>query len=397
MVESPIEPLALRDPSNARASNETPTPFTNPVKLVRALHVINGEHYSGAERVQDLLAGYLPACGYEASFACVKPGRFPQARLHQSTRLYEIPMRGRLDFTCGRRLAQLIRDENYALIHAHTPRSLMVGAQAARLAGVPLVYHVHSPAGRDSTHRLRNLANVWLERRSAHRAARLIAVSPSVRRYMIEQGFLASHVVCVPNGVPAIDAEPRRQTPRSWTLGMVALFRPRKGIEVLLHALAAARSRGCDVRLRAIGPFETAAYESDIRALVAHLELADAIDWTGFTTDIAAELERIDALALPSLFGEGLPMVVLEAMAAGVPVIASAVEGVPEAIRDAEEGLLVQPGDPDALAAAIEQLADGRIDYPQMSLAAQQRHASHFSAEIMARRVADVYDAILGR
>jgi hypothetical protein len=115
----------------------------------RILHVINGEHYSGAERVQDLLAASLPEMGFEVGFACVKAGRFPEARRYREARLYELPMRSRFDRDCGRRLAQLVRDENYALIHAHTPRSLMVGGQAARLTGVPLVYHVHSPAGRD--------------------------------------------------------------------------------------------------------------------------------------------------------------------------------------------------------------------------------------------------------
>jgi glycosyltransferase involved in cell wall biosynthesis len=365
-------------------------------KLARVLHVVNGEHYSGAERVQDLLAGYLPACGYDAAIACVKPDRFPQARQFREAKLFELPMRGRFDFSCGRRIAQLLRDEQFDLVHAHTPRSLLVAGQAARIAGVPLVYHVHSPAGRDSTRRLRNMLNVHLERRWAHRAARLIAVSPSVRRYMIEQGFLASHVVCVPNGVPGIDARPRTAPPTSWTLGIAALFRPRKGIEVLLEALAAARGKGCDVRLRAIGPFETPAYEAEVRALVDRLHLQNAIDWTGFVTDVPAELAKIDALVLPSLFGEGLPMVVLEAMAAGVPVIASDVEGVPEAIRDGEDGLLVKPGDAAALAAAIEQLISGAVDYAAMSAHARARHAEHFSAEIMARRVADVYDAVLG-
>jgi glycosyltransferase involved in cell wall biosynthesis len=364
---------------------------------VRVLHVINGEHYSGAERVEDLLAGYLPACGYEASFACVKPGRFPAARLHQAARLYELPMRSRLDVSCGRKLAQLVRDEQYAIIHAHTPRSLMVGGQAARIAGVPLVYHVHSPAGRDSTRWLQNIVNVWLERRTAHRASRLIAVSPSVRRYMIEQGFLASHVVCVPNGVPRIDVPPRSKTPTAWTLGMTALFRPRKGIEVLLEALAEVRNRGHNVRLRAIGPFESSAYESEVLGLVGRLDLAHAIDWTGFVTDVASELKKVDVLVLPSLFGEGLPMVVLEAMAAGIPVVASNVEGVPEAIRDGVEGLLAEPGRPAPLVAAIEDLARGAVDYTAMSRAAQQRHAEHFSAEVMAAHVAEVYDAVLGR
>jgi glycosyltransferase involved in cell wall biosynthesis len=363
---------------------------------VRVLHVINGEHYSGAERVQDLLAGYLPACGYEVAFSCVKPGRFPGARTFREARLYELPMRRRLDFQCGRRLAQLVRDERYALLHAHTPRSLMVAGQAARLAGVPLVYHVHSPAGRDSTRWLRNLTNVWLERRTAHRAARLIAVSPSVRRYMIEQGFLASHVVCVPNGVPHVPVPPRIQTPTTWTLGMTALFRPRKGIEVVLKAIAELRQRGRHVRLRAIGPFETPGYEAEVRALVKSLDLDAEVTWTGFVVDVGAELSKIDVLVLPSLFGEGLPMVVLEAMAAGVPVVASQVEGVPEAIRDREEGLLVAPGDAKALAEALDDVVSGRLDYAKLSATAQARHAEHFSAEIMAGRVADVYDHILG-
>jgi glycosyltransferase involved in cell wall biosynthesis len=368
-----------------------------PPQLVRVLHVINGEHFSGAERVQDLLAGYLPKSGYEVSFACVKPGRFPEARKHRDARLYELPMRSRFDLNCGRKLAHLVRDEQYTIIHAHTPRSLMVGGQAARLAGVPLIYHVHSPAGRDSTRWLQNAINVWLERRTGHRAARLIAVSPSVRRYMIEQGFLASHVICVPNGVPTIAAPPRLRAPTTWTLGMTALFRPRKGIEVLLEALSEVRRRGHNVRLRAIGPFESRAYEAEVLGLVGRLDLAHAIDWTDFVSDVGAELQKIDALVLPSLFGEGLPMVVLEAMAAGVPVIASNVEGVPEAIRDDEEGLLVEPGLSGPLADAIEELTSGKLNYPAMSHAAQARHAEHFSAEIMAARVAEVYDAVLGR
>lgn len=368
-----------------------------PPRLVRALHVINGEHYSGAERVQDLLAGYLPECGYEVGFACVKPSRFPDARKFREAALYSVPMRGRLDFSCGRKLASLIRDEGFALVHAHTPRSLMAASHAARLAGVPLVYHVHSPAGRDSTRWFRNMSNAWLERRLARRASRLIAVSPSVRRYMIEQGFSANEVVCVPNGVPTVEVAPRTEPPVTWTLGMTALFRPRKGIEVLLEALKIARHVGCDVRLRAIGPFETPAYEAEVRGLATRLGLDDAIDWTGFVTNVSAELAQVDALVLPSLFGEGLPMVVLEAMAAGLPVIASDVEGVPEAIVDRQDGLLVQPGDAASLAAAIDELASGLMDYPALSRNAQVRHAEHFSAEAMAAKVARVYDQVLGR
>jgi glycosyltransferase involved in cell wall biosynthesis len=393
-VDSPV-PV----PTLERTADQVPSlPESAPsaTRRGRVLHVINGEHYSGAERVQDLLAAHLPEEGYEVGFACLKPDRFPKSRQYRDCPAYELPMLGRFDLSVARRLAQLIRDERYCLVHAHTPRSLMLGGLAARRTGVPLVYHVHSPAGRDSTRRLRNWLNVWLERRTAHRAARLIAVSPSVRRYMLEQGFRASQVVCVPNGVPRIDVPPRTATPAQWTLGMVALFRPRKGVEVLLEALALARSQGRRVLLRAVGPFETPQYEREISQLASRLGVADQIEWTGFVEDIGAELGQVDALALPSLFGEGLPMVVLEAMAAGLPVIASRVEGVPEAIRHGEEGLLVEPGSAAELAAAIAELVEQRLSYPALSASAQRRHAELFSADVMAGRCAEIYGQILG-
>ena len=139
---------------------------------------------------------------------------------------------------------------------------------------------------------------------------RMPAVSPSLVRYMVARGFAAERVVCVPNGVPtnlaAVDRTPPLGT---WTLGTVALFRPRKGVEVLLEALAAVRSWGLDVRLRAVGGFETLAYETAILGLADRLGVTSAIDWTGFTRDVNAELAKIDLFVLPSLFGEGLPIV----------------------------------------------------------------------------------------
>ena len=367
------------------------------VATARVLHVINGEHYSGAERVQDLLAQELPGFGFDVGFACVKPDRFDQARKTKQAVLHETPMRGPIDPICVSRLVELIHSENYALVHAHTPRSLIAGSQAARRAGVPLVYHIHSPTVRDSTRRLRNFINAKLELWNLRSAARLIAVSPSLRQFMCDQGCESHQVVYVPNGVPALAASPRSRPTGSWTLGMAALFRPRKGVEILIEALAVLRSQGLNVRVRAIGPFETPAYEGQVKALVHRLGVEDAITWTGFVEDVPAELEQIDLFVLPSLFGEGLPMVLLEAMAAGVPVVASRVEGVPAAIRHREDGLLCEPGSVSQLTLAIEELAVGTsgLDYAAMSRSAQQRHAESFSARAMAAEVAQVYREVL--
>src|SRR5208337_4438560 len=110
------------------------------------------------------------------------------------------------------------------------------------------------------------------------------------------------------------------------------------GLEVLLEALSQMRDRGLPVRLRAVGSFETPEYERHVRQLAGQLNLDSMIDWAGFARDIDGELARMDLFVLPSLFGEGLPMVVLEAMAAGLPVVATAVPGLPEAVRDGVEG-----------------------------------------------------------
>jgi glycosyltransferase involved in cell wall biosynthesis len=392
-----ILPLPFAHPAAHSAGagfslGEAPTAL----ETVYALHLVNGEHYSGAERVQDLLARQLPRFGCEVGFACVKPRRFPSAREYKESPLVEMPMRGRFDLRVVKRLASLVRNDGYQLIHAHTPRTALVGRLAARRAGVPFVYHVHSPTGRDSTRKLLNRINALVEWAAVRDADRLIAVSPSLREYMIGRGIPAERITCVPNGVPAMGHAMERRPPKgTWTLGSIALFRPRKGIEVLLEALAVLRSHDVNVRLRAVGGFETTAYEAAIHSLAERLGLDDAIDWIGFTRGINRELAKIDLFVLPSLFGEGLPMVVLEAMAAGVPVVATRVEGVPDAVAHRQTGLLVEAGSVSQLARAIEEIVTGGVDYSALSRGARRRHAESFSDTTMAARVAAVYRELL--
>jgi glycosyltransferase involved in cell wall biosynthesis len=367
-----------------------------PARTMRALHLINGEHYSGAERVQDLLAKQLPHLGCEVGFVCVKPRRFAAARETKDAPLVEMPMRGRFDLRVVKRIASIAANEGYDLIHAHTPRTALVGRLAARRIGVPFLYHVHSPAGRDSTRQFINRINAMVEWAAVRDADRLIAVSPSLRQYMITGGIASDRVVCVTNGVPALgNARDRVPPTGTWMLGTIALFRPRKGVEVLLESLAAMRSRDIDVRLRAVGGFETEAYEWAIHALADKLGLNDAIDWIGFTRGVNRELAKMDVFVLPSLFGEGLPMVVLEAMAAGVPVVASHVEGVPDAVQHRQTGLLVDPGSVSQLSRAIEEMVSGRVDYAAYSRAARRRHADLFSDATMAAGVHTVYRDVL--
>jgi len=381
-----------------------PVPITSDLAPVEApvvgfpkvLHLINGEHYSGAERVQDLLASRLPEFGFDCAFACVRPDKFLERRVSRDVPLHVTPMRSRIDMRLVRRIAGLVERHDYQILHAHTPRTVLIGSLVAHETGRPLIYHVHSPAVRESTHPVWNHLRGRVERWSLRRASRLICVSESLGRQMGAHGFPASRVACVPNGVPVLGRLSDRPTPRGrWIVGTVALFRPRKGLEVLLEAVAGLRRRGFDIGFRAIGEFETPDYERRMKRLAGSLGLEEVTEWTGFTRDVNRVLASLDLFVLPSLFGEGLPMVVLEAMAAGVPVVASRVEGVPEAIRQGIDGLLVDPGSANDLAGAIGRVVTGAVPWQRLRQAAHARQIDHFSDRSMAKGVAHVYRDVL--
>jgi glycosyltransferase involved in cell wall biosynthesis len=342
------------------------------------------------------LALGLGELDFEVGFACLKPGKFAVTREAQQAPVVQLEMSSRFDLRPAWRLANLARRERYGIIHTHTPRAAMIGRLAAALARVPLVHHVHSPTTNDSTRVRQDRWNARIERLSLNGVSAVIAVSQSLAGWARDQGIPPERINVVPNGVPTRGALAERDEPGdAWTLGTVALFRPRKGLEVLLEAITMLRRGGANVRLRAVGEFETAEYQAKIHALINDLALGDAIDWIGFTQDVPRELAKMDLFVLPSLFGEGLPMVVLEAMAAGVPVVASRVEGVPEAIRDGSEGLLAHANDPTDLARAISRFVRGGVSWTQIRRDAHVRQAERFSDRSMARGVAEVYREVL--
>jgi glycosyltransferase involved in cell wall biosynthesis len=396
VLQTPNLMLQQTSATNLNHAVVLPISPSAPSVDLKVLHVVNGEHFSGAERVQSHLGRCLPKFGVEAGFACVKPGRFAELLREQNGNWgpgYDASMQGRFDFRAAIRIRDLVRDHGYQLLHAHTPRTAMVTSIAAKLTGLPWIYHVHSPAARDSDKLLSNWVNASIEKQSLRGCSHLITVSESLRLDCIAKGAAEDEVTVVHNGVPAV--RPQRSAKPvpggRWTIGMVALMRARKGLEVVLDAIAKLEQRKHDVVLRCIGPFETVEYEAEIEAQIDQLNIRDRIERVGFTDDVPTALAQLDAMVLPSLFGEGLPMVVLEAMAAALPVIATRVEGTPEAITNGVDGLLAEPRDPDSLAEAIESLVTGRHDWDQIAETACARHARCFSDDAMAEGTAAVY------
>ena len=369
----------------------SPTPPAE--RTLRVLHVVNGEYYAGAERVQDLLAQHLPQFGCEVGFVCVKPDRFPTARHCCDVPLETVRVRHPWSRRAIARLANIVRDGGYDLLHSHTPRSAWAALAAGRRTGRPVIHTLHDlflSQGGSVARRLFHRHTIGRLRHADH----VTAVSPETLE-LAKQLRLGGARSMVRNGVPAADVALDRPAPEVWTIGTVSLLRPCKGVEVLIRAMARLRQQSQPVRATIVGRFYTRKYEREVRALVDALGVGDVIDFVGFSDDVPGHLETFDLFTLPSIGPEGLPMVLLEAMAHGLPTIGSDVPGIGDIVHDGADGRLVPPGDDRALADAVADFMGGRLDRQAMAQAARARHAAEFSATRMAEEMAQIYRRVV--
>ncbi|MFC5577710.1 glycosyltransferase family 4 protein [Lysobacter niabensis] len=359
---------------------------------MKVLHVINGEHYSGAERVQDLLADGLAREGIDCSFALIKSGRFLRSRTSKVAS-FDFSMGSRLDVWQIQRLARFVESERFEAVHSHTPRAAIVSAAVRGLTGVHHFHHGHSPTDQDSSRKIMNRVNVLAEGFSIRGCSHLFAVSQGVADYFASIGVSQDRVTVIDNGVPARDTIAYTDSfhaGRALRVGMTALFRPRKGLEIALEAVSKVRASGTGIEFVGIGPFESPQYEERMRLLTSSLGLDDAVSWTGFTTDVHARLLDLDVFLFPSLYGEGLPMALIEAMSVGLPTIGSDISGVAGPLGKGC-GLLVPPGDADALSRAIKRLSVDAGLRTSLSAAAFERQRSGYSDRSMSSSLATVY------
>ncbi|MEP3479023.1 MAG: glycosyltransferase [Fuerstiella sp.] len=369
--------------------------FLSDAKRHKVLHVVNGEHYAGAARVQDLLAQHLPANGFDVQFATLLSGRFAEQRVCQDVPLECVPMQHRLDLRAAKSIAAIVQRDGISLLHSHTTRSAMIAAAASYLSHVPFVHHVHCQMNTEVGSRWKSQLNLWIERTACRRAVQTIAVSDSIRQFMKGAGFRTDHCEVVPNGVPApAETKSERLMSDSWTIGMVALLRERKGLETLLKSLPLLKAAQ-NVRLKIVGPFETPEYERQIHDLANQLGISDQVQWTGFSSNVSGELLDMDVLVLPSVLAEGMPMVLLEAMASGIPIVGSNVDGITDVIQHQQNGLLSTPGCPNSLAEQLNLVLSGVVDWRLLRKNCQRKYHSRFSSKVMAEGVANVYRRVL--
>ncbi len=284
----------------------------------------------------------------------------------------------------------LLATSKVELVHIHAAMRgsfwrKAIFAAIARRFGVPVVLHLHGSEMKDF-YAAQPPAVKRLIVGQLVAASRVLVLSQSWKSFISEIAPRAQ-ITVAPNFVAAPDATPVRAGPARLIL-FLGVVGERKGAFDLLEAFALARSQcgGLELSIGGKGAVERARTEA------RRLGVADNVDFCGWVGAEAREalLQRADIFVLPSR-NEGLPMSVLEAMARGLPVIATPVGGLPELIEDGVNGLLVPPGDANALARAIVKLASDPTARQALGAAARQTILARHSAAVALPMVEQVY------
>lgn len=255
------------------------------------------------------------------------------------------------------RLLHILRRERFDLVHTHGYFADICTVFCSRLLGVPAVATCHGFIGNDSKLRLYNA----LDRSTIKRCSRVIAVSDTIRIQLTANGVAPAKIVLISNAVAAQEGEgaENAQTVRGtfgitaddMVIGYLGRLSEEKGLRFLLQAASRLRREGLQVKLLLVGEGP----EREVLERMAREEDSDFVVFAGFQTDIGRWLRIFDVFVLPSLT-EGTPLALLEAMAAGVPIVATAVGGVPAIISDGVNGKLVPPADVVALGEGVRQI-----------------------------------------
>jgi glycosyltransferase involved in cell wall biosynthesis len=316
---------------------------------VKILHVEGGRNlYGGALQVRYLLEG-LWVRGVQNVVACRGDSDLSRVAL-PFAEVHAVPMAGDLDLRIIGGLYRLIRSTRPDLVHLHSRIGAdVMGGVAARLAGVPVVH----------SRRQDNPEPRWMVALKYRLHDRVIAISEAIARVLLSEGLPPAKLRCVRS---AVDPRPfQRSCERDWffsefglpaesqVIGIAAQLIARKGHRFLLEALPGLIARFPALHLLVLGK---GPLEGVLQAMIRRLSLTGHVHLAGFRADLPRILPCLDLLVHPALM-EGLGVSLLQAASAGLPIVACRAGGMPEAVRDGVNGLLVPPGDVAALGEAI--------------------------------------------
>lgn len=303
-------------------------------------------------------------------------------------------------------LASVVRERSVDIVHSQGARADFYAALASELAGVRHISTVAMPVEGFDVGPFRKAAYGFFSRLGERMTDKIIVVSGALEKFMIEKhGIAPGKVAVIPNGVDAElleKAAPDRDLAAKYALsgklvvGCAARLVWQKGLEYLIEAVAVLRERDRALYDRIVcviaGEGEREKY---LRDLISKNGLEGKVILSGFTPDVPAFLKTLDVFVMPSL-REGQPIALLEAMAAGKPVVASAIEGVTGTVADGIDALLVPPADPSALAGAILKMAKDEDMAKALSSNARKKVSEKYSMKNFVSRHIEIYGKVPG-
>ena len=369
---------------------------------MRIFHLVPNLNYGGLQEVVRGLALCQRQAGHAVTIGCwTNVGNHPEleADLQRAGVLVEYLRRapngersyGRMPLF--RKLSERLGSRSADILHVHNPFGYyLYGAMAARFAGgTRIINTVHATAMFDHKRFGRKgRVQFWAAAMLSHR---LVSVCSEVEQALCVRFSLPrNRLSVVENGINLdrfLDASARRPSDQI-VFGAVGRMSPEKNHRVLFAAFALAHSKHSHIRLRLLGG---GPLEPDLKALARSLGVEDVVEFCGFSHDVVGFLGTLDVFVLPSS-SEGLPLSLLEAIASGLPVVATAVGGVPRIVQNTGAGWLCAPDSADALRAAMES-AIASPDPAERAEKSRRLVAKQYSAERMARDYERVYQELL--
>ncbi len=360
---------------------------------LRVLHIVSGDGWGGAEAiVLNLIRAQAARTDLEPCLLVLNEGRLMELAREASLPVHLVRETGLSFWKLFYKIDQALTELAPAIIHAHRYKEILIASLLARRHRARSVVTLHGYEPRTAVFdRFRATVRVTTILRLAWLAgARFVAVAENVRkRYRVP----VERCVVIPNGIPLSTVAPRpnvisfRELSRAPVIGWIGRMVHVKGLTTLLDALAQMPSGSQQPYLLLVGDGpERLALENRAKGLA----IAGRVGFVGFVEDARPFLTRMDLFALPSLH-EGVPLALLEAMGAGVPVVAAAVGGIPEIIGDSGAACLLSSRSPTAWAAALSELLLDRERARAMAERGRRLVGERFSIESMVERYIEVY------
>ena len=365
---------------------------------VKVLQLISSSGYYGAENMLLNLCSSQQKARCQNSLMIFYNVHAPNVEFYERARrrglsVHMVHCQGRADWRAVRQIEECIQEDGIQLVHTHGYKADLYGYVAARRSGKPIVATCHNWLGGTAALGIYN----HLDRMALKRFQGLAAVSDSVAQRLLASGVPATKIRTIANGIDVQTFE--RACPSqalnfdgSKVVGMVARLDLKKGFEYLLRAASELHSAfpGLKVVIVGEGPDR-----NEIEGMIQRFGLQSNVILAGQHSDMPGIYAAMDVFVLPSL-NEGLPMTILEAMAASRPVIATRVGAIPRVIQDGETGLLVDPGDTDGLRNALARLLADSDLCSRLGAAGHDWVSRNYTSEAMALKYRQMYDDVLG-